>query len=126
MPASRSIAPRIRSASSRTSRSGSGSKALMLARLVEKALEDDGGGGRIEVARIAARFPQHRFRLDRAQRLVHEEDGRGEARGKAARELRRERRDAVRRSVGMPGASDHEGGGLPFVDDFRDRGESRL
>src|SRR3979409_2544289 len=104
--ASGATLPRICSAIERTSPSGSGSDMGMPAGIVEIALQDEGGGERVDLqvllrAGFGARpgIPQVLLGNGGGQRLVDHHHGKPVARGQPARELPRELRDRVLRAV---------------------------
>src|SRR6185503_14140333 len=103
--------PRMDSAISWTSRSGSGSDALMALRMVEELLQDDGRGEGIDVALLPgaarARLAKLRFRGGGGERLVHEQHVALVAAREAPRELAREPRHLVRGAVAVPGLPHH-------------------
>src|SRR5262252_8672480 len=104
--------PRIASAIAATSFSGSGSDALMALGLVEKRLQDDGGGERVDVglARGAgAGLAKLGFRRGGSERLVDQHHLTLVAARQAPRELAGEPRHLVLRAVGMLRLPDHEG-----------------
>src|SRR5258706_3532984 len=128
IPASAPTAPFMRSASSRTRTSASGSKALMSIGLVEIALQDQRGGERIDIRSprgARARLAQGGLSGGRRQRLVDEVDRPGVARREPAREFRGELRDRVLGSVGMARAPDDERRRLPFAPQLFDPNEAR-
>src|SRR5579862_413971 len=121
--------PRIFSAISATSFSGSGSEALMALRLVEETLQDDGGGERVHVRlapRARARLAKLRFGGRRRERLVHQHDLELVASREAPRELPGELRDRVLRSVRMSRLPDNECDRAPLAHVAIDRREARL
>src|SRR5215470_5763683 len=82
--------PRICSASLPTRASGSGSEVGMGVRIVQVALQDEGGGERVDIAfarRACAPAAQARLGLGGSERLVDENHGQLVARGQAPPEL---------------------------------------
>src|SRR5258708_36290750 len=131
--ASGAILPRICSAIARTRPSGSGSDMGMPAGIVEEALQDVGGGERVDLqflasAGLAARpgIAQILLGDGGGERLVDHHDRNAVARGEAARELSRELRDRVLRAVGVARLAHDEGDRAPVSDAPVDLAPARL
>src|SRR5437868_6910354 len=117
MPASAPMRPRICSASERTSCSGSGSDVDTALRMIEVALQDDGGCDRVDVG--GARRAVHglanlRLGFGGGERLVDHHHRTLVARREAPCELPGEARDLVRRAGGVVALAGDEGAGPPF------------